>query len=97
MSEGLRTQREKILIAGQKAVDELIKVLGQNIITADTTDLGADKMKNAAAAKRLAFEDALSINEQIEKERNKFDNGPEKVVDLGSKGFAEGRTKASGK
>jgi hypothetical protein len=52
-----------------KAVDELIKVLKDPIITGMEGDLSADKMKTAAAAKRLAFEDALAMLEKIEHER----------------------------
>lgn len=82
---------ERILSAGERAVDELIKVLNQPILNDGEvfTDLAADKMKNAAAAKRLAFEDALSITERIEKERTKILDGqnPEKVI--GNESFAE--------
>lgn len=93
MSDNLRKQRERILAAGEKAVEELITVLSSKILTAggDDSDLSADKMKNAAAAKRLAFEDALSINEQIEKERAKFDETLVPEITMGNKGFAEGR------
>jgi hypothetical protein len=63
------SKREEILDAGMKAVDELIKVLKDPIITGMEGDLSADKMKTAAAAKRLAFEDALAMLEKIEQER----------------------------
>jgi hypothetical protein len=62
-------KRNEILDAGLKAVDELIKVLRDPIITGMEDDLSADKMKSAAAAKRLAFEDALAMLTKIEEER----------------------------
>jgi hypothetical protein len=65
----MSSKREEILDAGMKAVDELIKVLRDPIITGMEDDLSADKMKSAAAAKRLAFEDALAMLEKIEQER----------------------------
>ena len=48
-------------------------------------------MKNAASAKRLAFEDALSMLHKIEEE----ENGKEEVkeIDAGKQGFAEGRAR----
>lgn len=92
MSKGLKSTKERILKAGEKAVDELIKVLEQSIILhGEDADLAADKMKNAAAAKRLAFEDALAITERIEKERDTIDEIEIPEVKLGTKGFAEGR------
>ena len=54
-------------------------------------------MKNAAAAKRLAFEDALFILDRIDSERSKFQDTAIKIIDTGNGGFAEGRAKSSGK
>jgi|DEB19_MinimDraft_3_1074340.scaffolds.fasta_scaffold27256_5 hypothetical protein len=61
-------KRKEILEAGRVAVDELIRVLRDPIITGGDSDLSADKMKTAAAAKRLAFEDALAMLDKIEQE-----------------------------
>lgn len=66
-------KRIEILDAGLVAVDELIKVLRDPILTGSTEDLTADKMKTAAAAKRLAFDDALAILTKIEEERPSAD------------------------
>jgi len=95
MSDDLRKQRERILTAGQKAVEELITVLSSKILTAggDDSDLSADKMKNAASAKRLAFEDAMYMLNKIEEEENKAAEGPIVEVTLGKSGFAEGRAR----
>jgi len=92
MSEDLRKKRERLLKAAEKGIDELINILESPIGSLDG-DLAADKMKNAAAAKRLAFEDALSILQGIEDERTKIEEGPVTEVTLGASGFAEGRSK----
>lgn len=99
MSKNLRSKREEVLRAAEVAVDELITVLKSKIITHGEEDLTADKLKNAASAKRLSFEDALAMLSQIEKERQDMENddNPEKSIDLGSKGFAEGRVKKNGR
>ena len=65
MSEDLKFKKDRLLKAAEKAVDELINVLNDTIIGNSDDDISADKMKNAAAAKRLAFEDALFILEKI--------------------------------
>lgn len=84
--------KQKIIAAGYKAVNELIKVAEEEIITGLETDLSADKLKNAAATKRLAIEDAFQILSKIELERDKLS---EVVVTLEPKiqGFAEKRSK----
>ncbi len=46
----------RIIEAGYKAVNHLVKVAEEDIINTDSdTDVSADKMKNAAAAKKLAW------------------------------------------
>lgn len=97
MLKDLTAKKDRVLEAAERSVDELIKVLEMKIITDSfDDDLGADKMKNAAAAKRLAFEDALSILERIDQERAKSSEVEQKVVNPNS-GFAEGRAKSNGK
>lgn len=59
-------KRQEILDAAMKAIDELIGVLRDPIISDPEDSLSADKMKNAAAAKRLAFDDALYMLERVE-------------------------------
>jgi hypothetical protein len=84
--------KKRIIEAGYKAVDELIKVAEDKIITGDETDLTADKLKNAAATKRLAIEDAFQILNRIELEKELI-NGESKTKESTIKGFAEGRSK----
>ena len=50
----------KIIEAGQKAIDELIKVAKEKIVDSDD-DVSADRLKNAAATKKLAIMDAFEI------------------------------------
>lgn len=97
MSEGLKDKKNRVLVAAEKAVDELIKVLEMPILTSSEEDLTADKMKNAASAKRLAYEDAIYMLEKIEMERGKIEEGPVPVVSLGEKGFAESRITKNGR
>jgi len=98
MLENLKDKKDRVLRAAEKSVDELIKVLEQPIVNYSIDDdLSADKMKNAAAAKRLAFEDALSILERIDAERAKESESEVKVIVSGNGGFAEGRAKNNGK
>ena len=59
--------KKNIIQAGQIAVDELIKVAKEPIVdTAD--DISADRLKNAAATKKLAIFDAFEILNRMEEE-----------------------------
>jgi hypothetical protein len=90
----MSSKREEILEAGRIAVNELIKVLKDPIITGMEGDLSADKMKTAAAAKRLAFEDALAMLEKIEQESpSKEQEAIAKKAESIPKTFAESRAK----
>jgi len=92
--ETILDQRKKVLSSGRKAVDELIKVIESKILESkeNDNDIAADKMKNAAAAKKLAIFDALDIlsriseEEDIIREISESGNGNEKET---SGGFAE--------
>lgn len=90
----------RVIAAGEKAVDELIKVAEEKIITGHKDDdLAADRLKNAAATKRLAIEDAFAILQRIENEREKI-NGEDqakdsKAKDKGFQSFAESRGRKS--
>ena len=87
------SKKREIVEAAKQAIDELIKVLKSPIITHAEDDISADKMKNAASAKRLAFEDAMYMLNKIEEEENKAAAGPVVEVTLGKSGFAEGRAR----
>jgi len=85
------SKKIEILEAAKVAIDELIKVLKEPIITRSEDDISADKLKNAASAKRLAFDDALNMLQKIEEEENKSSELP--TINVGNGGFAEGRAK----
>ena len=86
--------KRSIIQAGRKAVEELIKVAEEEIITNSEDDLTADKLKNAAASKKLAIFDAFEILSRIEEEQRVLDNKPRKEVETKEfKGFAERMSK----
>jgi len=83
----------KIISAGLKAVEELIKVAKEDIIKLED-DLSADKLKNAAATKKLAIFDAFEILSRVESEREALDAIDKGVSKTDTKqGFAERRSK----
>ena len=86
--------KKKIIQAGQKAVEELIKVAKEKIVDSDD-DVSADRLKNAAATKKLAIFDAFEILNRIEEEQNMLEDKPkdEPKKDKSFKGFAERRAK----
>jgi hypothetical protein len=64
------------------------------INTESDTDVSADKMKNAAAAKKLAIFDAFEILSRIELEQENLDSAERGVSRTDTKqGFAERRSK----
>ena len=81
-----------IIQAGQKAVEELIKVAKEKIVDSDD-DLSADRLKNAAATKKLAIFDAFEILTRIEEEESMLKESSKKNKGANFKGFAEGRSK----
>ena len=85
--------KRNIILAGQKAVEELIQVAKEKIVDSDD-DISADRLKNAAATKKLAIFDAFEILNRIEEEERILDNKPKKEVETTSfGGFAEKRSK----
>ncbi len=87
--------REEIIKAGRRAVSRLIKVAKEEIIKPDPEDeLAADRLKNAAASKKLAIFDAFEILKRIDLEEENLiieSKGPKKTDT--KQGFAERRSK----
>ena len=81
-----------IIQAGHKAVEELIKVAKEAIVDSDD-DISADRLKNAAATKKLAIFDAFEILNRIEEENNILDDKPIEKKETSFSGFAERRSK----
>ena len=85
--------KKKIIQAGQKAVEELIKVAKEAIVDSGD-DVSADRLKNAAATKKLAIFDAFEILKRIQEEEDMLNEKPKEVKkEKTFKGFAEGRSK----
>ena len=84
--------KKKIIQAGQKAVEELIKVAKEKIVDSDD-DVSADRLKNAAATKKLCIMDAFEILTRIQEEEDMLNNKTKEKVEKTFKGFAEGRSK----
>ena len=89
----IKETKKNIIQAGQKAVDELIKVAKEPIVDSDD-DISADRLKNAAATKKLAIFDAFEILNRIQEEEHLLkgkvlEDRKEKVF----RGFAEGISK----
>lgn len=96
----------RIIAAGKSAIDELIKIAEEPILTEDgsavivegeeipinSDDLAADKLKNAAATKKLCIFDALEILQRITEEQALIDGKEESRGDTFG-GFAESRAK----
>ena len=89
----VKETKKNIIQAGQLAVKELIKVAKERIV--DTgEDVTADRLKNAAATKKLAIFDAFEILTRIQEEEERLSEKPkDKKQERVFKGFAEGRSK----
>tara|TARA_B110000003_G_C16441411_1_gene454183 strand:- start:205 stop:480 length:276 start_codon:yes stop_codon:yes gene_type:complete len=85
--------KKNIIQAGHKAVDELIKVAKEPIVDSGD-DITADRLKNAAATKKLAIFDAFEILTRIQAEQDMLDGVVKEEEDKKSfSGFAEKRSK----
>ena len=89
----IKETKRNIIQAGHKAVEELIKVAKERIVESDD-DLAADRLKNAAATKKLAIFDAFEILNRIQEEENLLlDKPKEDAKKQAFGGFAERRSK----
>ena len=93
--------KHRIIKAGMIAVEHLIEVAEEKIITGNLKDdlsadrpkddLSADKLKNAAASKKLAIFDAFEILARINSEEDALNSVKNGETEKG--GFAERRAK----
>jgi len=89
----IKERKKNIIQAGYKAVEELVKVAKEPIVDSDD-DISADRLKNAAATKKLAIFDAFEILTRIQDEENILENKPkEEEKEKTFSGFAERRSK----
>ncbi len=85
--------KKRIIQAGHKAVEELIKVAKEKIVETED-DVSADRLKNAAATKKLAIFDAFEILNRIQDEQDMLDGkAKEEKKEESFSGFAERRSK----
>jgi len=85
--------KKEIIKAGESAVLQLIKVAKEDIIKyGEDDELAADRLKNAAATKKLAIFDAFEILKRIEEEKDMLE-GIDTKINNTPKGFAESRSK----
>jgi hypothetical protein len=83
----------RIIEAGKKAIDELIKIGAEPILSGGLEDPEPEKLKQAAATKKLAIFDAFEILSRIEEEEKMLEEGDKETTVKPFKGFAEGRSK----
>ena len=89
----IKETKKNIIQAGHKAVEELIKVAREEIVDSGE-DISADRLKNAAATKKLAIFDAFEILTRIEEEERILENKPKEEEEKKTfSGFAEKRSK----
>lgn len=83
----------EIIQAAEKAVQELIKIAKEGIIKEelDDSEISADRLKNAAATKKLAIFDAFEILSRIESETAMLESEESDKKEINS--FAERRAK----
>ena len=89
----IKETKKNIILAGQVAVEELIKVAKEAIVDSGD-DITADRLKNAAATKKLCIFDAFEILTRIQAEEDLLNEKPKEIKEEKSfKGFAAGRSK----
>ena len=88
----VKEQKKNIIQAGYEAVKELVKVAKDPIVETDD-DVSADRLKNAAATKKLAIFDAFEILNRIEEENGLLEGKAVEKKENTFKGFAERRSK----
>lgn len=89
----IKETKRNIIQAGHEAVKELIKVAKEPIVETED-DVSADRLKNAAATKKLAIFDAFEILNRIKDEEDMLDGVvKEEKKQESFSGFAERKSK----
>ena len=84
--------KKSIIAAGREAIKELVKVAKEKIVDSEE-DISADRLKNAAATKKLCIFDAFEILNRIQEEESMISDSGIDANKPAFKGFAEGRSK----
>ena len=74
----IKETKKNIIQAGRVAVKELIKVAKEPIIDFGP-DISADRLKNAAATKKLCIMDAFEITTRIQEEEEMLNEKPKEA------------------
>jgi hypothetical protein len=86
--------RKKIIIAGEAAVEELIKIAESKVFKFDDNgEISAEKVKSAAMTKKMAIFDAFEILDRVNQERESIRSVEEGQVEGIKEGFAERRSR----
>ena len=88
----VKETKKNIIQAGYDAVKELVKVAKEPIVETDD-DISADRLKNAAATKKLAIFDAFEILNRVEADKALLEGTTIQEKENTFKGFAERRSK----
>ena len=88
----VKETKKNIIQAGYDAVKELVKVAKEPIVETDD-DISADRLKNAAATKKLAIFDAFEILTRIEEEKARLEDKVVEKKETTFRGFAERRSR----
>ncbi len=88
----VKETKKNIIQAGHAAVEELIKVAKEPIVETED-DISANRLKNAAATKKLAIFDAFEILNRVEAEKALLEGKTLEEKQESFKGFAERRSK----
>jgi len=84
--------KKNIIAAGRLAIEELVKVAKEKIVDSEE-DISADRLKNAAATKKLCIFDAFEILTRIQEEESMINESSSASIKPAFKGFAESRSK----
>ena len=84
--------KKNIIAAGRLAIEELVKVAKEKIVDSEE-DISADRLKNAAATKKLCIFDAFEILTRIQEEESMINESSSASTKTAFKGFAESRSK----
>ena len=93
MTENTKTNeqfKQEIIDAAKVAIEELIKVLKEPIITNTEDDVSSDKLRNSVAAKKMSMLDAFEMISRIDQEQTNLKSGE---INETSHGFAESKSK----
>jgi len=78
--------KKNIIAAGRLAIEELVKVAKEKIVDSEE-DISADRLKNAAATKKLCIFDAFEILTRIQEEESMINESSRLQLNLLLKGL----------